>query len=80
MLDEAVILQPENAEFHCEIANQKNMMGLYEEAYKIYQQASAYDQTNQNPLYGMIQCKIHLEQLDDAEQQLEFLMEISESE
>lgn len=56
------------------------MLGLNDEAYKIYQQASAYDQTNQIPLYGMIQCKIHQDQLDDAEQQLEFLLEISESE
>jgi tetratricopeptide (TPR) repeat protein len=79
MLDEAVVLQPENCEYHSEIALQKGMLGDHAEAYKIYQQASSYDQTNQTPLYGMIYCKIQQDQLEDAEQQLEFLIEISEN-
>lgn len=68
MLDEAVLLQPENADYHSEIAHQKCMLGEYTAAYKIYQQASSYDETNQTPLYGMIYCKIKQDQLDDAGQ------------
>jgi tetratricopeptide repeat protein 21B len=79
MLNEAVMLQPENADYHSEIAHQKCMLGEYNEAYNIYQKASTYDETNQAPLYGMIYCKIQQDQLEDAGQQLEFLIEISDS-
>lgn len=58
MLDEAVYLSPENADYHSEIAHQKCMLGNYNEAYQIYQKASTFDETNQSPLYGMIYCKI----------------------
>ena len=78
MLDEAIMIQPENADYHSEIAHQKCMLGEYSTAYQIYQKASSYDETNQTPLYGMIYCKIKQDQLEDAGQQLEFLMEISE--
>jgi hypothetical protein len=33
MLDEAISLQPENADFHSEIAHQKCMLGEYTTAY-----------------------------------------------
>ena len=46
MLNEAVMLQPENADYHSEIAHQKCMLGEYNEAYNIYQKASTYDETN----------------------------------
>jgi hypothetical protein len=58
MLEEAVSLQPENVEYRSEIAYQKCMMGLFSEAYGLYQQASQFDEANQTPLYGMINCKI----------------------
>ena len=58
MLDEAIILAPENADFYSEMAHEKGMLGEYTEAYKIYQKASTFDETNQAPLYGMIYCKI----------------------
>lgn len=79
MLEEAVYLAPENADFHSEIAHQKCMLGDYAEAYQIYQKASTFDETNQTPLYGMIYCKIKQDQLEDAGQQLDFLIEISEN-
>jgi len=66
MLDEAIALEPENAEFHSEIAHQKLMLGDFEDAYKTYQKASTFDESNQGPLYGMIHCKIQQDQLDDA--------------
>jgi tetratricopeptide (TPR) repeat protein len=37
MLDEAILIQPENADYHCEIAFQRCMMGEYPTAYDIYQ-------------------------------------------
>ena len=46
MLEEAISLQPENADFHSEIAAQKCMLGEYNEAYSIYQRASTFDETN----------------------------------
>jgi tetratricopeptide repeat protein 21B len=66
MLDEAILLMPESADYHSEIAHQKCMLGEYTSAYQIYQKASSYDETNQTPLYGMIYCKIKQDQLEDA--------------
>ena len=37
MLDEATNLEPENADYHSEIAHQKCMLGEYADAYNIYQ-------------------------------------------
>ena len=79
MLEEAIYLSPENADYHSEIAHQKCMLGEFNEAYRIYQKASTFDETNQTPLYGMIYCKIKQDQLEDAGQQLDFLIEISEN-
>lgn len=79
MLDEAVLLAPENADYHSEIAYQKCMLNDYNAAYQIYQKAISFDETNQTPLYGMIYCKIKQDQLEDAGQQLDFLIEISEN-
>ena len=36
MLDEAILLQPENADYHSEIAHQKCMLNDYNTAYQIY--------------------------------------------
>mmetsp|Transcript_16607 Transcript_16607/g.28282 ORF Transcript_16607/g.28282 Transcript_16607/m.28282 type:complete len:281 (+) Transcript_16607:552-1394(+) len=79
MLEEAVSIHPENADYHSETAFQKCMMNEFTQAYQVYQKASQFDETNQTPLYGMIYCKIKQDQLEDAEQQLEFLMEISDN-
>jgi tetratricopeptide repeat protein 21B len=79
MLDEAILLAPENADYHSEIAYQKCMLNDYNAAYQIYQKAITFDETNQTPLYGMIYCKIKQDQLEDAGQQLDFLIEISEN-
>mmetsp|Transcript_13183 Transcript_13183/g.20529 ORF Transcript_13183/g.20529 Transcript_13183/m.20529 type:complete len:132 (+) Transcript_13183:853-1248(+) len=79
MLDEAVTILPENSDYYSEIASQKCMLGDYTGSYQVYSQAQQYDQTNQIPLYGMIQCKIKQDQVEDAEQQLEFLLSISEN-
>jgi len=58
MLEEAVALNPENADFQSEIALQKCMANDFTAGYQIYQKASQLDETNQTPLYGMIYCKI----------------------
>jgi hypothetical protein len=46
MLDEAILLQPENADYHSEIAYQKCMLNDYNTAYSIYQKATAFDEAN----------------------------------
>jgi tetratricopeptide (TPR) repeat protein len=46
MLDEAVRLEPENADFRSEIGYQKCMLGEYNDAYAIYQKASQCDEAN----------------------------------
>jgi len=55
------------------------MLNDYNAAYQIYQKAISFDETNQPPLYDMIYCKIKQDQLEDAGQQLDFLIEISEN-
>ncbi len=55
------------------------MLGDFQGAYAAYQQATALDDTNMTPLYGMILCRVKQEMLEDAEQQLEFLNEIGDS-
>ena len=79
MLDMALVLQPENAGYQTEVGYQHSLKGEYETAYQSYQRAATCDETFLLPLYGMIYCRIKQEQYDDAAQQLEFLLEISES-
>ncbi len=75
----AIVLQPENASYQAEQGYQRSLKGEYEVAYQAYQRATQYDENYLQPLYGMIYCRIKQEQYDDAAQQLEFLLEISES-
>jgi len=75
----AIVLQPENAMYLAEVGFQKCLKGEYDAAYQAYQKAAQYDETFLSPLYGMIYCRIKQEQYEDAAQQLEFLLEISES-
>ena len=79
LLDMAIVLQAENAAYSTEIGYQRSLKGEYEQAYQAYQKAAQIDETFLQPLYGMIYCRIKQEQYDDASQQLEFLLEISES-
>ena len=79
MLDMAIVLQPENPAYQTEVGFQRGLKGEYEASYQAYQRAAGYDETYLLPLYGMIYCRIKQEQYEDAAQQLEFLLEISES-
>jgi len=75
LLEFALMIQPENAAFHTEVAFQKTMVGDYANAYNLYLKASQLDGNYHLPLYGMIFCRIKQEMYDDAIQQLEFVEE-----
>jgi len=44
-----------------------------------YQKAATYDESNMEPLYGMIYCRIMQGKIEDAQQQIELVNEISEN-
>lgn len=75
LLDYAVMLQPDNAQYLAEIGFQKTIQGDFANAYSLYLKASQLDGNYYQPLYGMIYCRIRQEQYDDALQQLEFVSE-----
>ena len=79
MLDLAIGLQPENSLFHTEVGYQKQIQNDFAGAYTTYQKATTLDESNLTPLIGMIYCRVRQDQLDDAEQQLEFINEINEA-
>lgn len=58
ILDFAIMLQPENPFYHCEVGHQKTLLGDFNEAHQTYQRATTFDDTNLYPLYGMIYCRI----------------------
>ena len=79
MLDLAIGLQPENSAFHTEVGYQKQIQGDFAGAYTTYQKATSLDESNLIPLIGMIYCRVRQDQLDDADQQLEFINEINDA-
>ncbi len=52
-------------------------MGNYQEAFSTYQLAATYNETNIDPLYGMIYCRIRQDKIDDAEDQINLVSEIN---
>jgi len=75
----AVDLDPTNAEYVVELAHQKAMLGDYHGAMLTYREAGRNDEANLAALYGTIYCQVMIAELEDAEQQLDFLLTISES-
>ena len=69
----------ENAEYVSEMATQNLMIGKVDEASKLYKRAMKLDSSFVGPVHGVIKCQILNNQLEDAEQQLEFLNEIQVS-
>ena len=66
-------MRPLNAKYTTELAYQLLMQGRYQKAYSAYQEAAQIDETTSDPLLGMIRCKIFEGQIEDAEQQVEFV-------
>lgn len=64
---------PLNADYAIELGNQLLMLGNVEEAYKVYQEASSLDESKLESITGMIECKLLQDDIDDAENQIEFV-------
>ncbi|KAM6332739.1 tetratricopeptide repeat protein 21B isoform 1-T1 [Podargus strigoides] len=79
LVERASYLAPDNAEFATELGYQMILQGKVKEALKWYKTATALDETSISALTGIIHCQLIQGQLEDAEQQLEFLNEIQQS-
>ena len=49
------------------------MLGDVDEAYKLFQEASSLDESKLESITGMIECKLLQDDIDDAENQIEFV-------
>ncbi|KAM9306008.1 tetratricopeptide repeat protein 21B [Gastrophryne carolinensis] len=79
LLERAVNLAPDDATYATELGYQLFMQGRLKEAFKWYKTAMNLDESSVPALTGIIRCQISEGQLQDADQQLEFLMEIQQS-
>ncbi|XP_038077972.1 tetratricopeptide repeat protein 21B-like isoform X2 [Patiria miniata] len=79
MVERAVALEPNNADYKTELGYQLLLKNKPRDAMKYYRSAMKLDETSVAALTGIIKCQLLEDHLDDAEQQLEFLSEIQES-
>ncbi|KFQ72482.1 Tetratricopeptide repeat protein 21B, partial [Phaethon lepturus] len=79
LVERASDLAPDNAEFATELGYQMILQGKVKDALKWYKTAMSLDETSVSALTGIIHCQLIQGQLEDAEQQLEFLNEIQQS-
>ncbi|XP_072730053.1 tetratricopeptide repeat protein 21B isoform X5 [Ciconia boyciana] len=79
LVERASDLASDNAEFATELGYQMILQGKVKEALKWYKTAMTLDETSVSALTGIIRCQLIQGQLEDAEQQLEFLNEIQQS-
>jgi len=79
LCEKAVELKPSTATYLVELAREKAMLYDYDGAMQTYREAGRSDESHVPALYGTIYIHIMLGELDDAEQQLDFLAAISES-
>ncbi|XP_061308433.1 tetratricopeptide repeat protein 21B isoform X2 [Pezoporus flaviventris] len=79
LVERAFDLAPDNAEFATELGYQMILQGKVKEALKWYKTAMRLDETSVPALTGIIRCQLIQGQLEDVEQQLEFLNEIQQS-
>lgn len=77
-IEKACALRPENCKFTSELAYQRCLVEDYNDGFLTYQKAATYDESNMEPLYGMIYCRIQQGKIEDALQQVELVNEISE--
>jgi len=76
MAKRSVILNPSNSPYLTEQAYQLTLMQEYAQAFQLYQKAAELDENNMEALYGMIYCRIKQNQLEDIEDQLQFVAEL----
>eukprot|EP00931_Biecheleriopsis_adriatica_P087453 TRINITY_DN61918_c0_g1_i1.p1 TRINITY_DN61918_c0_g1~~TRINITY_DN61918_c0_g1_i1.p1 ORF type:complete len:1362 (+),score=379.50 TRINITY_DN61918_c0_g1_i1:247-4086(+) len=67
---------PDQAKFLTELGYQQMLQGDLQKAEQTFHAAVAKDETDVRALYGIINCRVQEGNLDDAEEQLEFLSEI----
>ncbi|XP_020612885.1 tetratricopeptide repeat protein 21B-like [Orbicella faveolata] len=79
LVERAQSLAPNNAEYQTEVGNQLTLHHRIREAMKAFRTAMKLDETSVPALTGIIKCQLIEGQLEDAEQQLEFLNEIQQS-
>ncbi|POI31442.1 hypothetical protein CIB84_004807, partial [Bambusicola thoracicus] len=79
LVERAFNLDSDNAEFATELGYQMILQGKVKEALKWYKTAMTLDETSVSALTGIIRCQLIQGQLEDAEQQLEFLNEIQQT-
>lgn len=79
LIDRARSISPKNADFFNEAAYQLSLQGKLKDSLKYYRQAMKIDESSIQALTGIIQCQIVQDQLDEAQQQLEFFKEIQTS-
>ncbi|XP_066301202.1 tetratricopeptide repeat protein 21B-like [Branchiostoma lanceolatum] len=79
MVDRALGMAQNSAEIATELGYEFLLQGKIREAVKCYRNAMKLDETSVAALTGIIKCQLLDGQLEDAEQQLEFLNEIQQS-
>uniref|UniRef100_A0A8C6SQ89 Tetratricopeptide repeat protein 21B n=1 Tax=Neogobius melanostomus TaxID=47308 RepID=A0A8C6SQ89_9GOBI len=79
MVEKAFSVGSGDADFATEMGYQMLLLGKTKEAIKWYKNAMSLDETSVAALTGIIHCQLIEGQLQDAEQQLEFLTEIQQS-
>lgn len=70
---------PDVAKYLTELGYQRMLQGDLQKAEQTFHQAVAKDETDVRALYGIIHCRVQEGNLEDAEEQLEFLSEIQVS-
>nr|XP_010601161.1 tetratricopeptide repeat protein 21B isoform X3 [Loxodonta africana] len=79
LLEKAFSLSPHLSEFATELGYQMILQGKVKEALTWYKTAMTLDETSVSALIGFIRCQLMEGQLQEADQQLEFLSEIQQS-
>ncbi|XP_003478712.1 tetratricopeptide repeat protein 21B [Cavia porcellus] len=79
LLEKAFTLSPQQSEFAAEIGYQMILQGKVKEALTWYQTAMTLDNTSISALTGFIRSQLMDGQLQEADQQLEFLSEVQQS-
>uniref|UniRef100_A0A673CVP2 Tetratricopeptide repeat domain 21B n=1 Tax=Sphaeramia orbicularis TaxID=375764 RepID=A0A673CVP2_9TELE len=79
MVEKALSVASGDSELATEMGYQMVLQGKIKEATKWYKTAMTLDETSVAALTGIIRCQLIEGQLEDAEQQLEFLTEIQQS-
>eukprot|EP00831_Metopus_contortus_P084983 TRINITY_DN9773_c0_g1_i2.p1 TRINITY_DN9773_c0_g1~~TRINITY_DN9773_c0_g1_i2.p1 ORF type:complete len:415 (+),score=70.66 TRINITY_DN9773_c0_g1_i2:840-2084(+) len=76
LLKKSILLNPNNSLYNSELAYQLTLLQDYVKAFSVYQKSAEMDETNVEPLYGMIYCRLKQNLLEDIESQLEFLIDL----